>query len=336
LEIKSGKLPASLLKQLLDEISQEDPRVLLGPKVGEDAALIDFGDRVLAAKTDPITFATDLIGWYLVQVNVNDLAVMGATPKWMMVTLLLPEGIEERQIKHVFNTLAEATEKQGITLIGGHTEITAGLSKSIAVGTLLGELDKKDIIMTSGMKEGDSIILTKGIAIEGTAILCRESEKELSAAGVPKKIIESGKNMLFKPGLSVRKDAELARKTVRVHAMHDPTEGGLVNGLLEMSLASGLGIKIKFSEINIFAESKIVCDALGLNPLGLIASGALLAAVSPSDASKLMDVFHNNNIDAKVIGTATKLKQKLYIENDGKIDKIPMFERDELARYYSG
>lgn len=334
MEIKSGKLPAPLLQKLLSKIKHVDPRVILGPKLGEDAALIEFGNKILAAKTDPITFATDLIGWYLVQVNTNDLAVVGATPRWMLVTLLLPEGTNEEQITSIFNDLTKAAESQNIVLIGGHTEVTSGLNRSIAVGTLLGELDSKNIIMTAGINDGDSIILTKGIAIEGTSLLCREAETELLKLGVHPDIINTGKGMLFEPGISVRADAELARKTVKVNAMHDPTEGGIATGLQEMASASGLGLNIETSEIVIFEESKIVCDALELNPLGLISSGALLLATNSDNASKLISAFRENNIVANIIGTATKQHKDVNVLKDGVMSVMESFDRDELARYF--
>lgn len=334
MEIKSGKLPAPLLQKLLSKIKHVDPRVILGPKLGEDAALIEFGNKILAAKTDPITFATDLIGWYLVQVNTNDLAVVGATPRWMLVTLLLPEGTNEEQITSIFNDLTKAAESQNIVLIGGHTEVTSGLNRSIAVGTLLGELDSKNIIMTAGINDGDSIILTKGIAIEGTSLLCREAETELLKLGVNPDIINTGKGMLFEPGISVRADAELARKTVKVNAMHDPTEGGIATGLQEMASASGLGLNIETSEIVIFEESKIVCDALELNPLGLISSGALLLATNSDNASKLISAFRENNIVANIIGTATKQHKDVNVLKDGVMSVMESFDRDELARYF--
>ena len=134
-KLKAGKLPLDLLDSLLSGIEINDPRVVLGPKAGEDAALIDFGDRYLVTKTDPITFATDLIGWYVVQVNANDLAVMGATPKWLMVTMLLPEGTTTEEVSRIFEQLTEACKERDITLVGGHTEVTYGLSRPIAVGS---------------------------------------------------------------------------------------------------------------------------------------------------------------------------------------------------------
>ena len=252
----------------------------------------------------------------------------------MLVTLLLPEGTNEEQITSIFNDLTKAAESQNIVLIGGHTEVTSGLNRSIAVGTLLGELDSKNIIMTAGINDGDSIILTKGIAIEGTSLLCREAETELLKLGVHPDIINTGKGMLFEPGISVRADAELARKTVKVNAMHDPTEGGIATGLQEMASASGLGLNIETSEIVIFEESKIVCDALELNPLGLISSGALLLATNSDNASKLISAFRENNIVANIIGTATKQHKDVNVLKDGVMSVMESFDRDELARYF--
>ena len=182
--MQPGKLPLDLLSRLLDEIEVCDPRVVLGARAGEDAALIDFGDRYLVAKTDPITFATDLIGWYMVQVNANDIAVMGGTPRWLMTTLLLPDGTSESDVERIFSQVREACDALNITLIGGHTEITYDLPRPIAVGAMLGEVPKERAVLTSGARPGDSIVLTKAIAVEGTSILAREASDDLSERGV--------------------------------------------------------------------------------------------------------------------------------------------------------
>ena len=157
--MQPGKLPLDLLSRLLDEIDVRDPRVVLGARAGEDAALIDFGDRYLVAKTDPITFATDLIGWYMVQINANDIAVMGGTPRWLMTTLLLPDTTsEERSGTYLTRQVREACDALNITLIGGHTEITYDLPRPIAVGAMLGEVPKERAVLTSGARPGDSIV----------------------------------------------------------------------------------------------------------------------------------------------------------------------------------
>ena len=332
----AGKLPMELLSRLLADIDVTDPRVALGARAGEDAALIDMGDRYLVAKTDPITFATDLIGWYLVQVNSNDLAAMGATPRWLMATLLLPEGTTERQTETIFTQLLDACDSLGITLIGGHTEITYDLPRPIAMGAMLGEVAKDKVVLTSGAQVGDSIVLTQGVAIEGASILAREAEDTLTVKGVPQAVIESAKSFLFNPGISVAKAAKIACDTAAVHAMHDPTEGGVVTALLELATAAKVGLTVEAERIPILPECRIICDALSLDPLGLIASGALLATLPAADAERLVDALGREGIPAAVIGRVTAQEAGLRLMSEGVEGTLPVFERDELARFFGG
>ena len=331
--MQAGKLPLELLSQLLAKVDVKDPRVFLGPKPGEDAALIDFGDRYLVAKTDPITFATDLIGWYLVQVNANDLAVMGATPKWLMATLLLPEGTAPEVVEGIFDQVLEACSALDITLVGGHTEVTYELPRPVAVGALLGEVAKDRVVLSSGARPGDSIILTKGISIEGTAILAREAPDALRKAGVGADTVDKAREFLFSPGISVVRDAGVACDVVDVHAMHDPTEGGLATGLLEMATAAEVGLTIDGERVPILPECGEVCRALGLDPLGLIASGALLSAVATSDVPHLVEALEREGISAYEIGRVTTRGEGLKLRTSAGVRDLPVFDRDELARY---
>jgi hydrogenase maturation factor len=330
-----GKLPLDLLGSLLGEIETADPRVVLGPKPGEDAALIDFGDRYLVAKTDPITFATDLIGWYMVNVNANDLAVMGATPKWLLATLLLPEGIRASRVAEMFQQLSDACAGLNIALVGGHTEVSYGLDRPVAVGAMLGEVDKDSAVLSSGVRPGDSLILTKGIAVEGTSILAREAADELTTKGADADSIERAASFLFDPGISVLKDARIATEAGDVHAMHDPTEGGLSGGLYELATASSVGFDIEAGSIPILVECGHFCEALGLDPLGLIASGSLLAAVAPSSAAAILAALSNEGIDARVIGAANDSAGEIRLHSEGSASEFPRFHRDELARFFS-
>ena len=332
--MQAGKLPLELLSQLLQKVEIWDPRVALGPRPGEDAALIDFGDRYLVAKTDPITFATDLIGWYLVQVNANDLAVMGARARWLMATLLLPESTSEATVSGIFDQILEACGEHGITLVGGHTEITYDLPRPIAVGALLGEVDKDRVVLTSDARPGDAIVLTKGIAIEGTALLAREAPEKLRDAGLSPAVVERAGKLLFAPGISVVRDAEIACDAVSVHAMHDPTEGGVATGLLEMAKGAGVGLEVDAGQIPVLPECEAVCRALGLDPLGLIASGALLATVDPADAPSLIEALAREDIAAYEIGRMTGPEKGLKLRTKEGVRGLPAFERDELARFF--
>lgn len=334
--MKPGKLPLDFLGQLLSKLDIHDPRVALGPKPGEDAALIDFGDRYLVAKTDPVTFATDLVGWYTVQVNANDIAVMGGTPKWMMATLLLPESITRRQVSCIFDQIAEACTGLGVSLVGGHTEVTYDLPRPIAVGVMLGEVAKDRVVLTSGARPGDVIVLTKGIALEGTALLAREAGPALRKAGIATSTIRRAKDFLFEPGISVVKDAAVACRAVKVHAMHDPTEGGLATGLLEMASAGNVGIELDGDTVPVLPECEAFCRALGLDPLGLIASGALLAAVAPGDVRRLKAALAREGVAVFEVGRVTEASQGLRIWTAGRLRRLPLFRREELARFLGG
>ncbi|MBW1766245.1 MAG: hydrogenase expression/formation protein, partial [Deltaproteobacteria bacterium] len=229
-QLPTGKLDVRILCKLLKQYSTTDERVLLGPGIGEDAAAIDMGDRVLIVTTDPITFATNEIGYYSVMVNANDIATTGAEPKWYTVTILLPEGKgTERLVDSIFNQIHQACEKLDISLIGGHTEITYGLDRPILVGQMIGEVQKEALITTSGAEPGDLVLLSKGICIEGTSIIAREKEEDLSSRGISRDIVERARRFLFDPGISIVEEARLAFQAGQVHSMHDITEGGLAN-----------------------------------------------------------------------------------------------------------
>ena len=271
----------------------------------------------------------------MVNVNANDLAVMGATPKWLLATLLLPEGIRESQVAEMFQQLSDACAELDIALVGGHTEITYGLDRPIAVGAMLGEVDKNRAVLSSGVRPGDSLILTKGVAVEGTSILSREAADQLAERGVDAETLTSAANFLFDPGISVLRDARIAVASGEIHAMHDPTEGGLSGGLYELAAASNVGFDIDADSIPVLPECREICGALGLDPLGLIASGSLLAAVSPNSADAIIAALSQDGVTASVIGVATDNAGEIALRSASGISEFPRFPRDELARFFS-
>ncbi len=184
LPLPAGKLPLPFLEKLLTRFAPSDPRVIVGPKAGEDAAVFDLGDRYLVAKTDPITFATSEIGWYAVNVNANDVAVMGARPRWFLATVLLPAGKATGEMaEDIFRQIYEACEALGVSLAGGHTEITVDLNRPLVSGTMLGEVAPDKMLMTAGAQPGDRVVLVKSAPIEGTALIALEREAALRGRG---------------------------------------------------------------------------------------------------------------------------------------------------------
>ena len=349
--MRTGKLPPEMLAALLGRIPQRDPRVLVGSGIGEDAAVLDFqrppadlsdgqDDRLLIAKTDPITFATDLIGWYAVNVNANDVACTGATPRWFLATALLPETWDQPDIHRLFDQLVEACQAIGVSLVGGHTEITGGLSQPIVVGSMLGEVERTRAIRTGGGQEGDVLILTQGVAVEGTAVLAREAAGILEQRGVAPDTIARAQRLLFEPGISVVHAARVLCAGLpagTLHSLHDPTEGGLSAGVWEVAEASHLGAVVEEAAIQVLPETRAITGALGLDPLGLLASGALVAAVAPAQAAAAVRLLANAGIPAREVGRLVPYDQGLSLRQaDGTRRPWPRYDRDEVARYFAG
>ena len=330
-----GKFPSSLLERLLQKPGVTDSRVLLGPKVGEDAAVIDLGETLLVAKSDPITFATDRIGWYAVQENANDIACTGGTPRWFLATLLVPEAFTEDQAEELYTQVLDACTAIEVTLIGGHSEVTYGIDRPIVSGTMLGEVARDGLVKTGGAQDGDSIVVTKGIAIEGTALLARERADDLRKAGVSDDTITLSAQLLNSLGISVLIDAQVACTNAQIHSMHDVTEGGLITGLREVAAASGLGLAIEEGSVPLLGPTEEVCNALDLDPMGLLASGALLITLPSSEVPSLLVALEQKGIDGWEIGMMMAPEEGLvYMSRKGEVE-LPQFSRDELARYFS-
>jgi hydrogenase maturation factor len=335
--MKTGKLDIDTLKKFLERNTILDPRVVVGPKIGEDAAAIDLGkeaDLCWIVTSDPITFTTEEIGYYGVVVNLNDIATMGATPRWFLATLLFPEGSDLKAIEKVFRQIHDACRQFKISFIGGHTEITPGIKKMILCGHMIGEVKKDKLVTTSGAKNGDLLLLLKGVCIEGTSIMAREKEAELLRRGISPSMIRMAKRFIFDPGIDVLRAARIAREAVPVHSMHDPTEGGLINGLIEVAWASQKEIEVDLEKVFIYKESRILCQEFGLNPLGVIASGALLLAISPSDLWPIEKAFEKNSIPFRVIGRVKKGPARVLRSDQKGVKELKPFSRDEILKIY--
>jgi hydrogenase maturation factor len=323
-----------MLAELLATVTNRDSRVIVGPGIGRDAAVIDLGDRMLVAKTDPVTFATEDIGWYAVHVNANDIACMGARPAWFLATALLAPGDDEALPARIFAQITEACDALGIALVGGHTEVTLGLDRPIIAGAMLGEAAPDEIVRGENIREGDVVLLSKGIAIEGTALLAREAGRTLESAGVPPATIGRAARLLRDPGISVVADARALTSVTRPKLMHDPTEGGIATALHEMAEAAGRTLAIDASAIHVFEVTRVVCDALGLDPLGLLASGALLAIVSPEGASAATSRRNGDAAAFRTIGRIVAGPPRVILDGEATDAPMPSFARDELARFF--
>jgi len=330
-----GKLPLEHLRSLLKRPPKHDPRLLVGPQIGEDAAVIDAGDRYLVVATDPVTFATDQIGRYAVHVNANDVAVMGARPLWCFVVMLLPENRATPEMAEtIMADVRAACEELGVALGGGHTEITQGLDRPILVGQMLGEILPSRLVRKTRIAIGDQILLTQGVAIEGTAILARERSAQLQGR-VDAELLARAVRFLTEPGISVVSAALAAAKVGdAVRAMHDPTEGGLATGLFELVAPAGLGLRVIREQIPLFPETDMICRALALDPLKLIASGALLIAVAPDGVESVRKAIEAVAVPVVVIGEVRPSSEGITIATNGNVEPLAPAVRDEIARVF--
>jgi hydrogenase expression/formation protein HypE len=335
-KLHPGKLPHDFLQELLSDHTRRDERVMVGAAVGEDATVIDMGDRYLLAKTDPITFVTDHLGYYGVHVNANDIYCMGGTPKWFLATLLLPEiGTSREMVQNIFQQINQACRMEQIIYCGGHTEITMGLNRPILVGQMLGEVEKDKLLHKKLIREGDKIILAKPVPIEATAIISREKEQEIKQA-FSDDFLQRCQGILRDPGLGVGVAARTAHQAGQVHSLHDITEGGLATALHEISRAAGLGLQVRYDDIPFLPEGKLLCDHFGLDPLGCIGSGSLLVFCAKDSLNSILNALEKAEIPSACIGNMLGPEDGVGIAyGDDPFQRLPVFNRDEVIKILS-
>jgi hydrogenase maturation factor len=331
--LPSGKLPNDLLREYLNQFVFDDPSILVNPGVGEDTAAVDItSEEVLVLKSDPITFATDSIGQYAVLINANDIATSGANPRWLLTTLLFPCGVTHYEIRQVIDELKTFCRQWGITLCGGHTEITDAVTRPVVTGMMAGTVARRNLIDKRNMASGDCVLLTKGVAVEGTAIIAREFGGRLRDLGMTE--VEIGTARQFLASISIIPEARIAAKSRIVSAMHDVTEGGLANAAEELSIAGGYRIEINLGSIPVFAETSKVCRLLGIHPLGLIGSGSLLICCRQKGCENLIKAIRGAGIEVNCIGKVMEKGQGISAVEKNRPIPWPQFEVDEITRLF--
>lgn len=325
--VKVGKLDSELLQKIVfNNIKFNREEVLVRPGIGEDCAVVDFGDYVLIMSTDPITGAASEIGRLAVHINCNDIATNGIEPLGLMMTILAPKGTTEKEIDDVMKQASQEAAKLNVEIIGGHTEITEAVNRMVISATAIGRQLKSKIIKSSGAKIGDKIIMTKTAGLEGTGIIAYDLEDRLSST-FSREIIEKAKKMVDK--LSVVKEGVVGGK-VGASSMHDVTEGGILGAVWEICKAGKVGCDIYKDSIAIADETHKICKFLDIDPLKLISSGTMLITISPEREKELISELIKNGIKTSVIGEITE-KGIFLIDNDNTTEIEPP-ESDELYK----
>ena len=329
MKLPHGKIPVEILRDIVfRNLGVKRKEVILGPSVGFDGAVLDIGDKSLIVSIDPITGAVERIGWLAVNINANDVATFGVKPEFLFSCILLPEGADRETVETICAQMDKAARELEIAIAGGHCEVTPGIKNPIVVGCIMGLTEKGNYVTAGGAKPGDKLILTKSAGIEGTAILASDRESQLRKA-VDSSTLKRAKEFFRK--ISVVKEAILAFKTGGVHAMHDPTEGGVLGGIHEMTDASNVGVKVFEEKIPVEQETVKICEFFQIDPLQLISSGALLISVKPESANKIIEKLRKHEIHASVIGEFTKdLKVRTLKRKNQKVQALPKPVTDHL------
>lgn len=322
--LPDGKLPVALLRDLIASRTALPPEVVVGPGIGEDACVIDLPAGSLVATTDPITLTGKEVGAHAVQINANDVAVTGARPRYFLACVLLPRGTDEATVRALFAHMRAALDAVGAVLVGGHTEVTAAVSQPVVVGQMLGHCESGAHLRTGGVRPGDAILQIGPAPVEGAAVLAAELPDRLGA--VPAAVLERAASAIAAPGISVVEPA-LRAAALGARALHDPTEGGLSAGLHELAEASGVALEVDADAVLWFEPGRVVANALGLDPWGILASGTLLAALPAERAGEARAALEAEGYAVARIATAAAGHGVR--SGDGP---LPRFERDELSR----
>ena len=333
MKMPPGKIPTDLLNEIVfKNLGFKRPEVVLGPSAGIDGAVIEVGNRSLIVSMDPITGALDRIGSLAVNVNANDIATFGVEPALLFSCILLPEGGDRKIVKTICVQMDKAAKDLGIAIAGGHCEVTRDLNNPIVIGCAVGIAEKGKYVTAAGSKSQDKLIMTKSAGIEGTAILATDRKEQLKV--IPEKTLKEAAGLYDQ--ISIVKDAITAFKTGAVHAMHDPTEGGIAGGIHEMADASKLGVRVYEEKISIRPETLKICRFFRIDPLQLIASGSLLIAADPGQAERVLGELRASGIPAQIIGEYnSNPNNRLLTRKNEKTKNLVRTKSDQQVDYFN-
>jgi len=331
-----GKVDKAIFDRVIfPKLGKPDSSVLIGPRHGVDAAVIELpGGKVMVIAEDP-TFGMPVLmphfGWCIVHICASDVAVLGVRPRYMTICLMLPPGTEESVLEHIWQEVHQECEKLGIAIVGGHTGVYPGIAYPLNGGcTIIGLGTKEQLTSPSNAKVGDRVIMTKGPAVEAAGILAFQAEKAL-VEKFGRDIVEKAKSQFM--AMSVVQDALVAAP--HAHAMHDATEGGLLNGVYEIVEASNTGVTVFEEKIVIPEEIDAVCQHFNIDPLISIGEGTLVITATPENTPRILNDLKQNSIAAWEIGEVTA-KDRVFVRKDGKKEELAPVKVDPFwAAYFS-
>lgn len=324
-----GKLPNPMLhKYVISQFDHRREEVIVGPKVGADCGIINLGKNLCVISTDPITAASRNTGYIGVHISCNDIATTGAECIGVTLTILATPDSNIDEIEEIVRDVNRAADELNIDVVGGHTEVTDAVTRTVLSITAIGKVSADKLIKPSNAKIGDSIVMTKKAGMEGTAILAHDRYDSLRGHISSDRLSEAKD---FLDYISVVPEGKIAA-SLGANGMHDATEGGILGALWELSETMGKGIEIHSDDIPIAFVTKEICNYYEIDPLRLISSGTML--IVTSDANKLVETLEKAGIEASIIGEVIE-EDKKYIIRDGERRILEPPGADHLMKAYA-
>ncbi len=325
--MKIGKLSDQYLNELvLSRLPKCSPSVIEGPGSGLDCGVINLGKKYLVVSSDPITGAGKNIGKIAVNVSANDIASCGLKASSIIIVIIMPENSDESALIEIVDDIASAAKELEIDVVGGHTEVSAVVNRPVVITTAFAVDGREHVVHSFGAKAGDSIIMTKHAAIEGTSIIAHDYEERLQGV-LSEEDLTFAMNLDEK--LSVVAEGVLTGRSGLATAMHDATEGGILGACREMAEASKLGCFVDTKAIKIYPQTVKICERFSLDPYRLIASGSML--ITTSKPNELLGLLHKEGIEATVIGKIVE-EGCSYRDLSGDIHELLPVMPDELYK----
>jgi len=333
-----GKLTPDLFNEIIfPKTGAPSYELVVGPKHGFDAAVLKVGDKIMVVAEDP-TFGVPSwgwrqFGWGIVHICASDVAVFGVRPKYMTICLLLPLNTQRSVLEEIWNSIHEECVKLGITIVGGHTGVYGGISYPLNGGcTVWGFAEDGKYVTPGGAQVGDKILITKGAAIEATAILALQYPKTLTRV-FGSSLVKKAQDLYWQ--MSVVEDALTAFEAGGVTAMHDATEGGVLGGIYEIAEASNVGVKVYLNRIKVSEETKKICGFFGIDPYKSISEGTLVLTVKANSVENVVNALKNKGIEAMVVGEVTSIDGgRKVISEDGKEFELEFPEEDPFWKVF--
>ncbi len=331
-ELKIGKLDSDVLQRIvIDKIRYRRPEVKTRAGIGEDCAVIDYGEYECVVSTDPITADVKNIGRLAIHISCNDVASNGIEPLGITLAVMLPVGTTESDVQTIMTQAGTAAEEAGVEIIGGHTEVTPAVNQPVIVSTAFGRGIAGESASARNMRPGDMILMTKSAGLEGTGIIATEKAEELTGVLTPQEL-RRAQGMIR--NVSVVKDGVTAGR-IGTSGMHDVTEGGILGAVWEMCHISGLGAEVELEAIHVDPVTEKIAAHYGINPLRLISSGCMLIVAPPSKAYKIVTEYHkiDVNIKSAIIGKICGAEHGItQIDPQGQESEIAPPYADELYK----